>query len=339
MRSKLLSAVLLATMASVALLSACAKKPAKPQLTLSLARTQWRIGEPLWYRLEMKNAGGRPMCVGEWLENFWVDQMALEDNYKKKRGTYLKILDSSGKEVPLTFYWGMHGEFLFWTNARLRLPPKTPKGLLWRGLEAIGEHIHPAFFQIESLRLWYLLHSQDRETYFCPIELMPGQSVTASESVVAPIRKNGQHMGLSEARIPPTATKAEREAYEKLWKIQARDLGVPYDRFDPYNQPKPIPDHRILEGLNCDKPGKYRIVAVYDTFKRLPAVSVEEYLGPHHSKPDPKDWYEAGVRKRWQEYSPADMERIRKERREVERFNREDAVHLESNTVEFEVVP
>ena len=334
MRSKLLSAVLLATMASVALLSACAKKPAKPQLTLSLARTQWRIGEPLWYRLEMKNVGGQPMCVGGWLNNFWVDQMALEDNYRKKRGTYLKVLDSAGKEVPLTFYWGMHGEFRFWTDGTFKHPPKTPQGLIYRGLNTIADHLHPVFFLMGFADL---LQSFRRETYHCAIELMPGQSVTASESIVAPIRMNGQHIGLSDARIPPTATKAERDAYEKLWKIQAQDLGVPYDRFDPYHQPKPIPDHRILEGINCKKPGKYRIVAVYDTFKELLPISAEETLKFYGI--DPSGKYGIETIREWQEKTPGDLDQLRQERLETEEFNKNKAVHLESNAVEFEIAP
>ncbi len=324
-------------MASVALLSACAKKPAKPQLTLSLARTQWRIGEPLWYRLEMKNVGGRPMCVGESLKNFWRDQMALEDNYEKKRGTYLKILDSKGKEVPLSFNWGMHGEFLFWTSGTIRLPPKTPKGLLWRVLETIGDHIHPAFYHIESLKLWYLIHSQERETYFCDIELMPGQSVTASESVPAPIREQGRHLGLSDARIPPTATKAERKDYEKLWKMQARDRGVPFDRFNPDTIQPRIPGHRILEEHNCDKPGKYRIVAIYDTFKRLPPVSADEELKQYGT--DPSGKYGLKIIKEWQEKPSGDLDRLRRDRRKIEEFNKHEAVHTESNVVQFEITP
>lgn len=298
----------------------CQKTPAGPEdrnrtllLTLDLARNDWHMGEQPWYRLQFTNSGKKSITV---FDSFWRDQAFLGQNSDRRENTYFEVLGPDGIEVKPGFLmeWGSHGEFRFWVN------------------DCEGVICHPN--QLDGIA-----H-----------DVGPGETFTATPSIVAPLRKS-TGTGLLDARVPPGATPAEIDAYQKLWKIQERGLEAtdrkPY-QFGLGKQPRPIAGYRILEGYHFRKPGKYRIKAVFDNRSWLTPVSAEEELRVHKEKyrrePDPET--RAEIIAKWKRMSPKDLAWYRRLRQDWEADLKrsplgpsQDKYLIESNPVEFFVIP
>lgn len=209
----------LSTWLGVLVYRATHRQPERPvELTLQLARSQWRLKEMPWYLLQIKNVGYKKVTIQD---KFWGEQVRLKQNDSWKDGTYFQVIDPDGKPMKADFDWGQHGEFIFWAN--------DCDGTIC----AFDDHRH-IFYR----------------------ELKRGEILTATPSVVAPLREQNGQRGLVDARIPPGASKAEQEAYKKLWEMQG--LG----RYDPPLKPL-YPGYRVLEGYPFRKIGRYKIKAIY----------------------------------------------------------------------------
>lgn len=207
------------------------RQPERPvELTLQLARTQWRLNEMPWYLLQIKNVGYKKVTIQD---KFWGEQVRLRRNDREKRGTYFEIVDPDGKPMKAVLDWGQHGEFSFWEN--------DCDGATC----AFDDHRH-IFYRT----------------------LKRGDRLTATPSIVAPLRGQNRQLGLVDARIPPGASRAEQESYKKLWEMQG--LG----RYDPPQKPL-YPGFRVLEGYPFRKTGRYKMKAIYEP---ISAASAEETI-------------------------------------------------------------
>ncbi len=210
-------------------------QPERPlELTLQLARRQWGIDEEPWYLLQIKNVGYQKVTVPD---NFWVKQVQLEQNSQSKEYTYFEVVDPDGRLMKFSAEWGQHGEFFFWVN------------------DCGGK-----------------ICEYDNNGHHFYFELKRGQVLTATPSVVAPLRKQ-DGLGLNDARIRPGSTKAEQEAYKKLWRIHQDEMEImsgARHRSGAYEPPeKPLyPGYRVLEGYAFKKIGRYRMKAIYEPTSR-----------------------------------------------------------------------
>lgn len=201
------------------------------ELTLSLGRKSWTAPEMLWYRLSARNTSLRPIYLAD---TFWWDQYALDENQSEKRRTYFEVQSPDGKGFKANFMleWGFHGEFAFWTNS------------CGQGRDC-------------------------RKSRGIVVEILPGQQVSPTPSLVAPVRKQNEFVaGLTDARIDCRGSKSERKTSQDLFNIAGKfkkTLGQPQDMGDICGPSAPLyPGMRILEGFHFHQPGWYRIRAVFD---------------------------------------------------------------------------
>lgn len=200
------------------------RQPERPiELTLRIAGAQWRRSEAPWYLLQIKNVGYKKVVIHD---DFWGEQVALSQNNHLQRGTYFEVVDPDGKLMKPVFYWGQHGEFSFWAND-------------CNGEICAFDHNRHIFYKT----------------------LRRGEMLTATPSVVAPLKSSKGFLGLRDARIPRGTSKADQEYYKKLWELQG------YSSYDPPQRPL-YPGYRILEGYRFRKTGRYRIKAIYEPTKR-----------------------------------------------------------------------
>ena len=194
------------------------KQPERPvELALQLARSQWRRNEQPWYLLQIKNVGYQKVTIHDY---FWADQDYLLQNQHGKSETHFEVVGPDGKPMEFSAYWGQHGEFAFWAN------------------ECGGK-----------------VCEYDNNWHTFSADLKHGQTLTATPSMVAPLRKQyGQ--GLRDARIPPGATSAEQASYKKLWAMQG------FSSYDPPERPL-YSGYRVLEGYPFRKTGRYRMKVIY----------------------------------------------------------------------------
>lgn len=206
--------VLAAALALLFGAAACRKQPEVPlELKLTLTKTKLKPHDAIWYVLEGKNIGVKPLMI---LDEFWREQRFFSENCALNVGTIFEIIGPDGKAVECSLYaLGDHGEFSFWTNSR------------------------------GSFKM----------------ELRAGETTKATPSVIAPIRNNA-HDDFRAGPIPSRrdewmrSLKSDRaKGQDDDWPEWAR---VPFER--PVWAP---PDARILQGYDVEKPGKYRIRAVY----------------------------------------------------------------------------
>ncbi len=195
------------------------RQPERPvELTVQLARSQWRRNEMPWYLLQLKNVGYKEITVQD---EFWGEQVSLSQNSSMKHGTYFEVVDPDGKLVNFSPGWGQHGEFLFWVNdCEGQICEFNPHHIFYRTLKR-------------------------------------GQVLTATPSIVAPLRKQHGLLGLQDARMPPGASKDEQDAYRELWKMQG------FSSYDPPQRPL-HPGYRILDGYRLRKVGRYKMRAIYE---------------------------------------------------------------------------
>lgn len=70
----------------------------KLDLQLRLSKKRWRLGEYLWYRLQIRNDGKDEFKTPD---DFWFDHWALIGNEWSGWGTYLQLFDQEGRPVPI----------------------------------------------------------------------------------------------------------------------------------------------------------------------------------------------------------------------------------------------
>lgn len=322
------------------------------ELHLELAKPRWKEGEYLWYHLDIANVGNN---IAPIYDHFWVDQEQQEKNWEEEQGTYLQITDSQGKESYVGTTWDVHGIFFMWENDLSGYRP--PKG---RGVRGILDQLHRRGI-IPNGIFWPIfqkfMEKWDKPRNVIPdppiLLLRPGERFTATPSVVKavdPSSRNPRHLGLEgDPRMIPYAPRGwSRDQVEQLkqtWKQETENQflwgGWGFKR-DPRDLPPPS-GFRILEKSTLHlKPGKYRIKVIYDTRAKLPALSAEEEIArgqkPRDSgSPNRRQEFINDSIKKWKATTPADLEKLREQRRKIEAANKNE-VYVESNTVDIEVV-
>ncbi|MBI5884341.1 MAG: hypothetical protein HZB91_14695, partial [Elusimicrobia bacterium] len=174
------------------------------ELSLKLAKRQWRLGEHPWYLLQIKNVGCKTVLI---TDPFWVDQDYLIQNYDArpspfgpngwlitKQRTFFELTDPKGVELHSGRpSWGFHGEHKFWTND------------CGDGKECkTGDHPR--------------------------LELKPGETLTATPSMVLPIQppdkgdpfiRDGRDLPRS---LPPNLPPDKLEKLRQEWRQSIEDL-------------------------------------------------------------------------------------------------------------------
>ncbi len=306
---------------------------------MEIANPRIKPGQRVWYRLKMTNVGGTPYALDD---RFWLDQGLLES---MGTATHLRIVNPNGElgRPDLYFDWGQHGEFRFWESDLSQRPPEHPPYMgerivwfFWKRAPDWSRYI--GWFA----RLYRHFH---RDTRNAMIEIMPGQTVAATPSIVAPIRaQDPKTGGIDDARIHPGIPAEHRKDYEKLMRQQKEMVegwGHPEIVLDP-SKPHtlPYPGFRILEGYFFHRSGIYRIYAVYNTWWPLRPGSAKEEIENIErnqlTKLSAKG--RAVIEKEWSQKTPAELEDIKDSRARVEEANK-TAVILESNVISIEVRP
>lgn len=219
----------------LAALVACTPQPEKPlEFHLTLAKRKIKAGEYLWYLIEMKNVGRKPIPINS---GFWKKQSHLNET-----GLRLEIIGPDRLQFPMTNRpYGFHGEHHFWTND---CGGGVPCEKVLRTLEDYD-------FKIQG-----------------------GETLTPTPSMVAPIRPRNPNIldDFGDARdlpeIPKGWSKEEIEALRKKWKVTMEGsgylMGDPTFRPDPKEPAISHPKgYRVLDLYDFDKPGKYRIRVVF----------------------------------------------------------------------------
>lgn len=260
----------------VAGLRGCCRQPEVfLELRLTLAKRQWRIGEKPWYLLQIKNVG----CKTVWVKDpFWKDQDYLFKNHWEavdlsepggrrvtKQRTYFEVvfpqksIDVFGKDIecPSSDMWGFHGEFKFWTNdcgggqqCKVRRIICGPD-ILEPGKERCRADDNMA------------------------LEIKPGETLTATPSMVRPVRRGslfGDPFARDARDLPtyetPKLPPDKLDALRKSWQKTVEDTGLMGDvrhKTDSAKARAALPKgYRILEGYLLWDPGIYRIKAVYE---------------------------------------------------------------------------
>lgn len=274
------------------------------ELNLTLSKSRWELGESLWYRLEVKNAGWKSI---EFEDPFWFHQGRLPDNSRYRHGTFLVVSDSSGRELtPTSLAYGVHGEFDLWAND-------------------CGDGVACA--------------EQDNG----PIKLKRGQSKVATPSIEAPLRPRRRGAGLADVRACDGAVASPADCArlkgiaDGMWKF-----GDPRRVVDAVvaarDQP---PGYRILDTLQFPGPGRYRVKAVLNAREEVPPLSADEEIAAPGwclgGKAEVCAIMAKALRADWGKKTPEAVYEIRRHREEAEKRN-ERRLYVESKTIEFEVV-
>jgi len=207
--------------------SACCRQPEVPlRLDLQLAHTKVKRGQSLWYKLQIANVGCRPILIED---PFWFDQYKLVRNR------------SSRPESRNKTYFEVTG----------------PDGREFAPYFSWGQHGEWAIWGNDC---------GSRPCTTPRFDLKPGQTVTASPSVISPERRERWFKRLTGKDISQ-GNPAERAAYEKWWREGMLDL---MKKRGTAPDPTVPAGHRILEGYFTRAQeipaGKYRIKAVYQPY-------------------------------------------------------------------------
>lgn len=233
-------------------------QPEKPlELSLKLSKNRIKTGEYLWYLLEMKNIGRKPVTIKD---PAWFRQNAITGFGQ----THLEIIGPDGDKAAIHRYYnpysthGIFGKPRFWANDC-----------------GGGKDCDELFGRYDDS--WPFQVVQGGETW------------SATPSMVAPIRPRrpnvlddpGDPRDLPE--IPKDWPKEKVEALRKRWKETVEESG--FLMGDPTFKPGPnAPSvsqpqgYRILDDCVFEKPGPYRMRIVYKPFDFLRAEAMEEWL-------------------------------------------------------------
>lgn len=216
----------------------CTRQPQKPlELHLTLGKQKIKAGEYLWYLLELKNVGRKPLRIGD---PFWCWQAALTHN---QGDTRLEVIGPDGRRVPHRNQpYGFNLEHAFWDNECGEDKPCACEGSKLSPRRPLG----------------------------------PGETLAASPSLVAPVRPRFRDVMGDPGdmrQLPPFLE--ERVPKERLgetrrkWKEDIeRDVG--YLLGDPGFKPDPKEaaverpkGYRVLDVYTFTMPGSYRMRFVF----------------------------------------------------------------------------
>ncbi|MBI5210579.1 MAG: hypothetical protein HY927_11470 [Elusimicrobia bacterium] len=298
-------------------------------------------------------------------DKFWLDQDELKDNWREKAGTFFMVEGPDGRIVKPHFYWGYHGEYKFWTTdenqwkkyyetnpkKHWRLSQREWGWQRWFGTlrTKLSDPVRMLLFNPPTV---WLEEKFGKKTWE-GVKILPGEEFTALGSAVAPYRKT-TFVGLADARITSDSTPGDREALKKLAKIYGEELKIMAGgsrEVDPYGPKGPVyPGSRVLDAYVFRKSGLHRIKAVYRRNSQLEPLSMAEEL--HNLKvKNLGEPVEEGERQKiiekWRNMTIVGKWFARKERREQEHVaarmgldsDNLKGFYIESNTVEFEVLP
>lgn len=317
------------------------------ELNLELAKTRLRQDEYLWYRLEIANVGKTIVPI---YDRFWVHQHSQEKNWEKEKGTYLQITDEHGKDVSL----GNQPWFYLWEDDLSNYTPPEQQGIRGVLYRLHGRGIIPSTIFWPIFQNFMEKWDKDlAELHVAPVLLLrPGERFAATPAVAKEINPSSRNPRQREGdpRLIPYAPRGwSRDQVEQLkrtWKQEMENLflwGGPQFKRNPHDFPPPS-GFRVLERWH-PKPGRYRIKVIYDTRAELPSLSADEEIEKGRKSHDPLDYkgaswgdfFEITTRNKWKLITPADFEKIREQRRNIEAKNKAE-VYVESNTVNIEVV-
>jgi hypothetical protein len=236
-------------LATLALTFGCARQPEKPlEMHLSLSKRQFKAGEFLWYKIELKNVGRKSVRIQD---PFWRRQSVLFE-WGTHSQTHFEITGPDGKPVgPLRLPWGYHGELHFWSNdcGGGQFCPRELTNIALKG----GQTLTATPSMVRPIR-----------------PRNPDALDDPGDPRALPA-------------IPPGLSKEQAAALPAKWKTTVEQsgwlMGDPTFRPDPKELPPPR-DYRVLDGYIFDTPGVYKMKAVYLPFgysKTLKDVESEEW--------------------------------------------------------------
>jgi len=242
------------------LLGCRGSQPEKPvEISLKLAKSHIKAGEYLWYMLEMKNVGHKPLTVDDPL---WFKQgYAGLDWSVTGPQTRLDIIGPDSKPAHrLNMPYGFHGEHHFWAN------------------DCGGGKT------CDDPRLW-------KKT------LRGGETFAATPSMVAPIRAK-RPWALDDAgdmrdipQVPKGLTPDQVQTLRKKWKDTVEGsgylMGDPTFRSTETKSAVDRPNgYRVLDVYNFDTPGNYRMRFTYGPFDFGTEDSLREHVAKLAIIPD-----------------------------------------------------
>lgn len=292
------------------------------ELRLTLAKRRVVLGESLWYMIQITNKGREPVDLYDY---YWLDQNWIFGRETLDAGTYLEIKDPDGKIVEGTRMiakGGNHMHYDLWTNDRTgyRLPDKGGR------IAAFFSRLHRRR-DLDWVDRWSpivtpfyeLSEFFDDGTGYGAYQLLSGETLTATPSMPKPVDyasalKSLDDMG--DIRALPyrmykfgAISKEKYLSIKKVWKTDVEGVALMGDWRYKTDSEKALASYprgyRILEGYPFEKPGKYRVKAVFNE-RRMTGTML-----PHAISDNPK---------------------------RVARFDK-SRVRIESEVIEFEVLP
>lgn len=253
------SRVLLFAAIILALWGCGPSQPANPiELHLKLGKNKIESGEYLWYLIEIKNVGRKPVPLAG---NFWFTQDSLGSYLDDSSEIRIEVIGPDGdhmgrREMP----YGWHVERKFWTND------------CGGGTDC------------ESLYRSPLARDHPSKT------LAPGETWSPTPSMVAPIRPRWKDvMGdpgdmralpwFVEDRLAKDPKKFAEEQRE--WKERVESGGFLYGDpgFRPKGKKPPLElfkGYRILDTYSSNDPGPYRMRFIFVPILNMPLGTPEQ---------------------------------------------------------------
>ncbi|MBI4677477.1 MAG: hypothetical protein HY748_07840 [Elusimicrobia bacterium] len=253
------------------------------ELRLTLAKRRVVLGESLWYLIQITNKGREPVDLYDY---YWLDQNWIFGREDGCVGTCLEIRDPEGKIVEgsrMIAKGGNHMHYDLWTNDRTgyRLPDKGGRvsaffsKLHWRRDLDWVDRWSPIFAPFYQLSKFF-----DNSTGYGAYQLLPGETLTATPSMPKPVDYESAVKSLDDMgdiRALPyrmykfgAISKEKYLSIEKAWKADVEGVALMGDWRYKTDSEKALASfprgYRILEGYPFEKPGKYRVKAVYNEF-------------------------------------------------------------------------
>jgi hypothetical protein len=239
-------------------------QPANPlELQLNLGKNRIEAGEYLWYLLEVRNVGFKPVSL---YEHFWFTQQSLRTHWIESAEIRLEVIGPDGEHVGhREMPYGWHVEHKFWTND------------CGNGTDCESRY-------------------RSGPAYNPPVKrLAPGETWSPTPSMIAPVRvlrRDGTDpmgdMGdmralpwFVEDRLAKDPKKLEQERRE--WKELAESRGFLYGDpgFRPKDKKPPLElykSYRVLDTYSFNNPGPYRMRFLFapNVWFRLPPGTLKQ---------------------------------------------------------------
>lgn len=225
-------------------IAGCLKsQPERPiEIKLVLAKPRMQAGEYLWYRVEMKNIGRKPIPVED---PFWCRQEYFGQ-------TDVEIIGPDGEKVfARRMPWGRHHEHKFWTND-------------FGGDGLCTQESRPPTRPLRGGETWVATPSKvsDVRPLNPHVRFDPGDARALSET-------------------PKGWSPQQIEELKKKWKDTVEQSGYLYGdptflSTSAASAVERLHGYRVLDVYSFDKPGKYRMRIVYAPFGRHATMRGEE---------------------------------------------------------------